>query len=91
MIAGSKFKAVNVNNRDKNFTPHTLKAGPQQLEQSIARHLADLDRADLDPSLVPEEGVERLKKKIATTVRKQMKKLKGIEQSSRRPRIAKCR
>lgn len=77
VIDGSKFKAVN--NRDKNFTPHKLKARQKQLEQSIARYLADLDRADRDPSLVPEERVEHLKEKIAT-VRKQMRKLKGIEQ-----------
>ena len=76
VVDGSKFKAVN--NRDKNFTPHKLKARQQQLEQSIARYLVDLDRADRDPSLVPEERVEHLKEKIAT-VRKQMKKLKGIE------------
>jgi len=64
-----------VNNRDKNFTPHKLKARQHQLEQSVARYLAELDRADRDPSLVPEERVERLREKIAT-VRKQMKKLK---------------
>src|SRR5438309_4693996 len=33
-IDGSKFKAVN--NRDRNFTPHKLKARVQQLEESIA-------------------------------------------------------
>src|SRR5499427_8829429 len=77
VIDGSKFKAVN--NRDKNFTPHKLKARQQQLEQSVARYLAELDRADRDPSLVPEERVEHLQEKIAT-VRKQMKKLKGIGQ-----------
>ena len=77
VIDGSKFKAVN--NRDKNFTLHKLKARQQQLDQSIARYLSDLDRADRDPSLVPEERVEHLKEKIAT-VRKQMKKLKGIGQ-----------
>jgi len=76
VIDGSKFKAVN--NRDKNFTAHKLKARRQQLDQSIARYLADLDRADRDPSLVPQERVKHLKEKIAT-VRKQMKKLKGIE------------
>src|ERR1700729_2535307 len=48
VIDGSKFKAVN--NRDKNFTPHKLKARQQQLDQSVARYLADLDRADRDPS-----------------------------------------
>ena len=47
-IDGSKFKAVN--NRDKNFTPHKLKARVQQLDDSIARYLADLDRADRDPT-----------------------------------------
>lgn len=77
VIDGSKFKAVN--NRDKNFTPHKLKARQQQLEQSVARYLAELDRADRDPSLVPEERVEQLKEKIAT-VRKQMRRLKGIGQ-----------
>ena len=77
VIDGSKFKAVN--NRDKNFTPHKLKARQQQLEQSVARYLAELDRADRDPSLVPEERVEHLKERIAT-VRKQMKNLKGIGQ-----------
>ncbi|MEJ2379312.1 MAG: IS1182 family transposase [Pseudolabrys sp.] len=75
VIDGSKFKAVN--NRDKNFTEHKLKARQRQLEQSIARYLEDLDRADRDPSLVPEGRVEQLKEKIAT-VRQQMRKLKAI-------------
>ena len=75
-IDGSKFKAVN--NRDKNFTPHKLKARQQQLDHSIARYLSELDRADRDPSLVPEARVERLKEKIAT-VREQMKKLEAAE------------
>jgi len=74
-IDGSKFKAVN--NRDKNFTPHKLKARRQQLDESIARYLADLDRADRDPSLVPEERTEHLKEKLVT-VRAQMKKLEAI-------------
>jgi transposase len=83
VIDGSKFKAVN--NRDKNFTPHKLKARQQQLEQSVARYLVELDRADRDPSLVPEERVEHLKEKIAT-VRKQMRKLKRVgEELARAP------
>jgi transposase len=77
VIDGSKFKTVN--NRDKNFTARKLKARQPQLEQSVARYLAELDRADRDPSLVPEERVEHLKEKVAA-VRKQMKKLKGIGQ-----------
>lgn len=62
-IDGSKFKAVN--NRDKNFTPHKLRARRQQLEESIARYLAELDRADRDPTLVPASRVAQLKEKIA--------------------------
>jgi hypothetical protein len=74
-IDGSKFKAIN--NRGKNFTDHTLKARMQQLEESIARYLADLDRADRDPSLVTEARVEHLKQKVET-VKAQMRRLKQI-------------
>ena len=59
-IDGSKFKAVN--NRDKNFTPHKLKARMQQLEESIARYLNDLDRADRAPTSVPAVRVTHLKR-----------------------------
>ena len=45
-IDGSKFKAVN--NRDKNFTDNKLKKRMAQLEESISRYLAELDRADRD-------------------------------------------
>ena len=55
-IDGSKFKAVN--NRDKNFTERKLQARMQQLEESIARYLTELDRADRDPSLVTEARVD---------------------------------
>jgi len=75
-IDGSRFKAVN--NRDKNFTPHKLKARQQQLEQSIARYLADLDRADRDPAAIPEERAEHLKQKLAT-VKSEAKRLQAIE------------
>jgi transposase len=47
-IDGSKFKAVN--NRDKNFTDRKLKARMQQLEDSIARYMTELDRADREPA-----------------------------------------
>jgi transposase len=76
-IDGSKFKAVN--NRDKNFTPRKLEARKQQLETSVERYLAELDRADRDPQLVPEERVEHLKEKIAK-VRAQMKVLDAIDE-----------
>jgi transposase len=74
-IDGSKFKAVN--NRDKNFTARKLEARKQQLETSVERYLAELDRADRDPELVPEERAEHLKEKIAK-VRAQMKVLDAI-------------
>jgi transposase len=76
-IDGSKFKAVN--NRDKNFTPRKLEARKQQLETSVERYLAELDRADRDPELVPEERAEHLKEKIAK-VRAQMKVLDAIDE-----------
>ena len=63
-IDGSKFKAVN--NRDKNFTAGKLKARMQHLEQSIARYLGDLDRADREPTPVSEARSEHLKHKIET-------------------------
>jgi transposase len=74
-IDGSKFKAVN--NRDKNFTDRKLKARMQQLEESIARYLTELDRADREPTLVTEARVSHIKGKIAT-VKAQMRQLKQI-------------
>lgn len=75
-IDGSKFKAVN--NRDKNFTPHKLQARMQQLEESIARYLNDLDRADREPATVPPARVSQLKEKIGA-VKAQVRKLRQIE------------
>ena len=75
-IDGSKFKAVN--NRDKNFTPRKLKARVQQLEESIARYLADLDRADRDPTSLPAARISQLKEKIAA-VKAHIRKLGKIE------------
>ena len=43
-IDGSKFKAVN--NRDKNFTVAKVAKRMEQVDASIARYLAALDRAD---------------------------------------------
>jgi transposase len=74
-IDGSKFKAVN--NRDKNFTEHKLKARMQQLEESVGRYLAELDRSDRDPNTLPEGRAPQLKEKIAT-VRGQMLRLAEI-------------
>jgi hypothetical protein len=44
-IDGSKFKAVN--NRDKNFTRAKVERRRAQLEESVARHLSQLDTADM--------------------------------------------
>ncbi len=74
-IDGSKFKAVN--NRDKNFTDRKLKARMQQLDESIARYMTELDRADREPALVTEARVEHIKQKVET-VKKQMRQLKQI-------------
>src|SRR5882672_10264142 len=49
-IDGSKFKAVN--NRDKNFTDRKLQARMEQVEESAGRYLAELDRADREPTAV---------------------------------------
>jgi transposase len=76
-IDGSKFKAVN--NRDMNFTSRKLEARKQQLETSVNRYLAELDRADRDPVLVSEERSEHLKERIAK-LRAHMKVLDTIEQ-----------
>jgi transposase len=82
-IDGSKFKAVN--NRDKNFTDRKLKARMQQLEDSIARYLTELDRADREPTLVTEARVGHIKGTIAT-VKAQMRQLKQIgRQMSKAP------
>src|SRR5256885_15541118 len=82
-IHASKFKAVN--NRDKNFTDRKLRARMQQLEESIARYLNELDRADREPTLVTEARVSHIKGKIAT-VKAQMRQLKQIgKQMSKAP------
>src|ERR1700680_2664915 len=79
-IDGSKFKAVN--NRDQNFTDNKLKKRMQQLEESISRYLAELDRADREPTLVTEGRVSRLKEKVAT-VKAHMQRLRQIGQQLR--------
>jgi hypothetical protein len=75
-IDGSKFKAVN--NRDKNFTPHKLQARMQQLQERIERYLAELDRADRDPTLLPASRVSQLKDKLAA-VKAHVRKLRKIQ------------
>ena len=75
-IDGSKLKAVN--SRDRNFTVGKVRGRRQQLEESVARYLAELDRADRDPALLPEGRAPHLKDKLAK-LRAQMEKLDAIE------------
>lgn len=75
-IDGSKLKAVN--SRDRNFTVGKIKRRRQQLEESVARYLAELDRADRDPALLPEGRAPHLKDKLAK-LRTQMERLKAVE------------
>ena len=74
-VDGSKFKAVN--NRDRNFTAAKVEARLAQVEASIGRYLAALDRADREPSDIAEARATRLKQKIAG-LREQMQVLQAI-------------
>ena len=76
-IDGSKFKAVN--NRDKNFTVAKLAKRLEQVDASIARYLAALDRADREEIDLAEAKTTRIKDKIAG-LRRQMQALKAMEQ-----------
>ena len=75
-IDGSKFKAVN--NRDRNFTVAKVAKRLQQVDASIARYLAALDRADREESDVAEARTSRIQDKIAG-LRRQMQALKAME------------
>jgi len=77
-IDGSKFKAVN--NRDKNYTVAKVVKRMEQVEASIARYLAALDRADREESDVAEAKTTRLKDKIAG-LRRQMQDLQAMQQA----------
>ena len=75
-IDGSKFKAVN--NRDKNFTVAKVAKRMEQIDASIARYLATLDRADREESDVTEAKASGIKEKIAG-LRRQMQFLKEMQ------------
>jgi len=75
-IDGSKFKAVN--NRDKNYTVAKVGKRMEQVDASIARYLAALDRADREESDVTEARTTRLREKIEG-LRRQMQSLKEME------------
>lgn len=76
-IDGSKFKAVN--NRDRNFTKAKVERRRQQLEESVARYLSQLDTADHQmPTLALAIKTEHLQQKLAK-LKNEMKKLAAIE------------
>ncbi len=75
-IDGSKFKAVN--NRDRNFTHAKMARHMDQIEESVARYLHQLDSADRQGPTVPEARITRLNEKIAT-LKQEMKRLKTLE------------
>lgn len=76
-IDGSKFKAVN--NRDRNFTKGKVERRRQQLEESVARYLSQLDTADQQlPTLALAIKAEHLKQKLAK-LKDEMKKLAAHE------------
>lgn len=76
-IDGSKFKAVN--NRDRNFTKAKLERRRQQIEESVARYLSQLDTADRqEPTEILAAKTERLKEKVAK-LEQEMQRLDGLE------------
>src|SRR5467141_2610941 len=77
-IDGSKFKAVN--NRDKNYTVAKVGKRMEQVDASIVRYLAALDRADREEGDVAEAKSGRLKEKIAG-LRRQMQALRAMERT----------
>ena len=76
-IDGSKFKAVNT--RDKNFTRGKVERRRVQLEDSVARYLAQLDTADRqEPSKALASKTTHLKEKLVK-LKEEMGKLAAYE------------
>ena len=76
-IDGSKFKAVNT--RDKNFTRGKVERRRAQLEESVARYLAQLDTADRqEPSEELAAKTDHLKEKLAK-LESEMQRLAAME------------
>src|ERR1700694_2377176 len=82
-IDGSKFKAVN--NRDKNFTRAKVERRRAQLEESVARYLAQLDTADLqEPSEALAAKTAHLKEKLVK-LESEMQRLAAMEKQMLAP------
>jgi transposase len=80
-INGSKFKAVN--NRDRNYTQAKVKRRLEQIDESIARYLSELDSADREESAIGRAKRGRLEEKI-DKLKEKIKRLKGIERDLHR-------
>ena len=61
-IDGSKFKALN--NRDRNFTKAKMKRRLQQIDESIARYLMQMESLDRQESALADDKTQRLSEKI---------------------------
>jgi len=76
-IDGSRFKAVNA--RDRNFTRAKIKRRMEQIEESVARYLHQLDSADRqEPSLARMTKTDRLQDKVAR-LQEEMQRLEALE------------
>ena len=75
-IDGSKFKAMN--NRDRNFTKAKLKRRLQQVDESIARYLSEMESLDRQESELADDKTQRLSEKIEI-LKGEIKKLKKHE------------
>lgn len=76
-IDGSKFKAVN--NRDRNFTKAKLKRRLEQIDESIARYLSQMESADRQETEIAKQKVQHLEGKVSR-LKEEIKRLKTIEQ-----------
>jgi transposase len=75
-IDGSKFKALN--NRDNNFTKSKVKRRLEQIDESIARYLAQMESLDRQESEIADDKTQRLSEKIAK-LKEELAKLKKHE------------
>ncbi len=75
-IDGSKFKAVN--NRDRNFTKAKMKRRLQQVDESIARYLGEVESADRQEGEVAVDKSQRLKDKVEV-LKEEIGRLKKLE------------
>jgi transposase len=75
-IDGSKFKAVN--NRDRNYTRAKVQRRIEQIEESVARYLSELDSADRQGAApVAEARTTRLREKIKT-LQSEMQRMQAL-------------